>query len=360
MRATSFIVQAVPRITFPSTKRFIMSATERKTIATHDGTFHCDEVLACHMLKNHTAQFKNADIMRTRDPSRTSEAHIVVDVGAVYDPNKQRFDHHQRGFCTTFSFAGKRSRTKLSSAGLIYKHFGTEIIRNAARINNIELGAQDVVTVYNKVYDCFMEAIDAIDNGITMYESSHPPRYESSTDLSSRVAKLNAEWYETNPDQDANFLKAMDMAGKEMDECMLHVLKSWLPARSILRSAMKERLSLHPSGSILVLREWAPWKDHLFSMEEDEVEEGIDKKILYVVYKDMTGSSWRVQCVPTAKSSFQSRKPLPEPWRGIRDEELSALTGIDDCVFAHAAGFIGGNKRYEGAMAMAKKALEAE
>lgn len=43
---------------------------------------------------------------------------IVVDVGAVYDENLKRFDHHQRGFEEVF---GHGFQTKLSSAGLIYK-----------------------------------------------------------------------------------------------------------------------------------------------------------------------------------------------------------------------------------------------
>ncbi|CAN8075618.1 unnamed protein product [Agarophyton chilense] len=336
-----------------------MTATERKTIATHDGTFHCDEVLACYMLKNHTVLFNKADIMRTRDPLRLEEAQIVVDVGSVYDPEARRFDHHQRGFCTTFSSGGKRSRTKLSSAGLIYKHFGTEVIRGVASVNGIELKDEDVTAVYHKFYDSFMEAIDAVDNGIMMYESSQPPKYESSTDLSSRVAKLNAEWYEESPDQDANFVKAMEIAGKEMDDCILQILRSWLPARSIISEAMKQRFTHRKSGAILVLLKWAPWKDHLFSIEEEDIQEG-KERILYVVYRDMTGTSWRVQCVPVAKGSFQSRKPLPGPWRGLRDEELSSLTGIVDCVFAHASGFIGGNKSFDGAMEMAKQALECE
>ena len=41
----------------------------------------------------------------------------------------------------------------------------------------------------------------------------------------------------------------------------------------------------------------------------------------------------------------------------MRDEELSELTGIPDCVFVHASGFIGGNKTYEGVLEMARKAL---
>ena len=42
----------------------------------------------------------------------------VLDVGGVYDPSKDRYDHHQKGFEEVF---GHGFTTKLSSAGLIYK-----------------------------------------------------------------------------------------------------------------------------------------------------------------------------------------------------------------------------------------------
>lgn len=40
--------------------------------------------------------------------------------------------------------------------------------------------------------------------------------------------------------------------------------------------------------------------------------------------------------------SFDSRKALPEAWRGLRDEELSRVSGIEGGIFIHASGFIGG------------------
>lgn len=57
-------------------------------IGTHDGQFHCDEVLACFMLKQ-LPEFKNACIVRTRDEEILTTCDIVVDVGAVYDPSRQ-------------------------------------------------------------------------------------------------------------------------------------------------------------------------------------------------------------------------------------------------------------------------------
>jgi uncharacterized UPF0160 family protein len=119
----------------PATKRF-KTGSDQLVIGTHNGTFHCDEALAVFLLRQ-TPKYKDAsasqllladldtsaersieDLVRTRDPPKLDECDIVVDVGAVYDPVKLRFDHHQRGFTETF---GHGFETKLSSAGLIYK-----------------------------------------------------------------------------------------------------------------------------------------------------------------------------------------------------------------------------------------------
>lgn len=59
------------------------------------GVFHCDEVLACFMLQQ-INEFKDADIIRTRDLTKLESCDIVVDVGGVFDKEKKRFDHHQR------------------------------------------------------------------------------------------------------------------------------------------------------------------------------------------------------------------------------------------------------------------------
>lgn len=50
---------------------------------------------------------------------------------------------------------------------------------------------------------------------------------------------------------------------------------------------------------------------------------------------------------------------LHKDWQGVRDEELSRVSGISDCVFCHATGFIGGNKTRAGALEMALKSLQA-
>lgn len=50
---------------------------------------------------------------------------VLIDVGGEFNAETHRYDHHQRGFAEVF---GHGFDTKLSSAGLVYKHFGREII----------------------------------------------------------------------------------------------------------------------------------------------------------------------------------------------------------------------------------------
>jgi uncharacterized UPF0160 family protein len=76
--------------------------------------------------------------------------------------------------------------------------------------------------------------------------------------------------------------------------------------------------------------------------------------------QDERERSWRVQAVSVAPGSFESRKPLPRAWRGLRDDLLSSEAGILGCVFVHISGFIGGNKTHEGALEMARKGLVLE
>ncbi|KAG5060153.1 hypothetical protein AAZX31_01G092100 [Glycine max] len=322
-----------------------------KRVGTHNGSFHCDEALGCFMIRL-TNKFNSAEIVRSRDPQVLEVLDAVLDVGGVYDPARDRYDHHQKGFEEVF---GHGFSTKLSSAGLVYKHFGKEIIAKELEVDEEH---RDVHHIYLAVYKSFMEAIDAIDNGINQYDTDQPPRYVNNTHLSSRVGRLNLDW--TDPDQSPEkeneaFQRAMALAGSEfLDSVRFHV-NSWLPARSIVMETLAARHTVDPSGEILVLTKFCPWKLHLFELEGELKN---DPAVKYVLYQDERSKHWRVQAVAVSPDSFQSRKALPSQWRGLRDEELSKKSGIPGCVFVHISGFIGGNQNFDGALAMAKAALK--
>ncbi|XP_044745424.1 MYG1 protein isoform X2 [Coccinella septempunctata] len=342
----------------------IMATNEKclkmsKKIGTHSGVFHCDEVLACFMLKQ-LPLYRDADIIRTRDEAILSTCDIVVDVGAVYDPSTHRFDHHQRSFNETLSSVRpdlvKNKFIKLSSAGLIYAHYGLEVIAEICKTKDICLDSASLKCLFTYIYDIFVEEMDAIDNGVPMYPEGKP-LYRINTNLSSRVGKMNLKWNE--PEKlssiDSLFHKAMSYVGAEFQQCVLEAATDWWPAREIVRKSIKQRKEIHPSGEIFILEDRCPWKDHLYAIEE---ELGIEGELKFVVFHDMSGS-WRVQGIPVQPDSFICRVFLHRSWRGVRDQDLSDVAGIKDCVFCHSTGFIGGNQTKEGAIEMALKSLNA-
>ena len=107
----------------------VQAETTKKIIGTHSDSFHCDEVLAAVMLLQ-TRQFADSMIVRTRQDDVFDSLDIVVDVGGVYDPARNRYDHHMATFEETWN-SSPDDITKLSSAGLIWRHFGKEITANA-------------------------------------------------------------------------------------------------------------------------------------------------------------------------------------------------------------------------------------
>ncbi|XP_064634503.1 MYG1 exonuclease-like [Lineus longissimus] len=338
----------------------LKKAKSTMKIGTHNGTFHCDEVFACHMLKL-LPQYKDAEIVRTRDQALLDGCDIVVDVGGVFDPEKHRYDHHQRTFSESMNSLKleKKWVTKLSSAGLVYLHFGQDVLKEIIAKKSLDCSQELIDKLYDKVYEFFVEEIDAIDNGI--HQTDGKPRFATTTGLSSRVGNLNPRWNEDiGKDRAAfemnRFTQAMRMVGEEFEDRIDYYATSWWPARTLVANAIQNRHNVDESGEIINLSEGGcPWKDHLFTMEE---ELNIKPTIKFVLYSDTNGK-WRVQCVPEMLGSFNNRLSLMEEWKGIRDEKLSEISGIPGCVFVHANGFIGGNNTYEGVLEMSRQTLKA-
>ncbi|EEH36012.2 hypothetical protein PAAG_00335 [Paracoccidioides lutzii Pb01] len=348
--------------------------TSPPIIGTHNGHFHADEALAVYLLRL-LPTYTSSPLIRTRDPSLLATCHTIVDVGGEYDPARNRYDHHQRTFTTTFP----SHSTRLSSAGLVYLHFGKAII---AQHTSLPIDHPDVSTLYEKLYADFIEALDAHDNGISVYDPSRvaaaglEKRFrDGGINLGSLVGDLNGpDPSSTDPqDEDSLFEKASKFIGDVFLRKLRLASGSWLPARATVREAYESRFDTHESGRILVLPQpGVPWKEHLYTLEEKEnagmdgVADAEEGKVYYVLYPESTaeGARWRVHCVPVTDASFESRRPLPEAWRGMRDEDLDGVLKGEEvpsgAIFVHASGFTGGHATREGALAMAVRSLRLD
>lgn len=300
----------------------------------------------------------------------------MVDVGGEYDSDRNRYDHHQRTFNTTFP----GHATKLSSAGLVYMHFGRAII---SQHTGLPINHPDTDLLYEKLYTDFVEALDANDNGVPVYDptqlaaSGLQKRFKDfGVTLASLVGDMNhpdpaaPATLETShgsenaqSGEDARFASASSFIGNAFTRKLHHAATSWLPARATVSEAYKARFSVHSSGRILTLpKAGVPWKEHLYNIEAADPESTPENNTVYVLYSESEDpdSKWRVQAVSTNSDSFESRKALPEVWRGLRDSDLDKLLGPDvedGAVFVHASGFIGGHRTGEGAKKMASTAL---
>jgi uncharacterized UPF0160 family protein len=340
-----------------------------KVIATHNGTFQADEALGVWLLRQ-TQTYRNSSVVRTRDAQTYNQADIVIDVGGVYNHDEKKYDHHQRDYNERFHPKLKwtvdenseekkqvpiERCTKLSASGLVYRHFGKEVISTFYP----HLTEEDIELVYVKLYNSFMESVDAVDTGVEPVPEGVDMIYRDCTGLSSRVARLNPRWNEEDDgvvvDPDERFEQAVVMCGEDFLSILTKIVESDLPAYNIVEQSVLTRHSVDPSGEILVFPSGGlPWKSHLYDLER---EHNIDPLIKFVLYTDQSGM-WRVQAVTVQGQNFTNRVSLPEKWRGVRDSDLESISGIEGCTFCHASGFIGGNKTFEGALEMARVALK--
>jgi uncharacterized UPF0160 family protein len=340
---------------------------ESRADSHHSGHFHADEALAVSMLRLLPA-YKDSPLVRTRDEETLKTCHTVVDVGAVYDDAQKRYDHHQREFTTVFP----GHNTKLSSAGLVYMHFGKDII---STVTGLSPGS-DLDLLFEKIYTDFIEAFDANDNGVSVLApkdlevaglskkfedrgfsiASVVNRYNHSD----KAADFGKSQNEVQAEEDKRFQKASTFVGEQFYLELTDRANFWLPARNLVKKAFDDRLQYDPKGRILVLHEGMPWADHLYNLEkETPMPAGVAPQVLYVLFPETTpDGKWRIRAVSKENGGFENRKDLPDPWKGVRDEKLDEVAGVPGCVFVHAAGFIGGNKSFDGALAMAKKAVE--
>jgi uncharacterized UPF0160 family protein len=286
-----------------------MARVSDKVIGTHSGTFQADEAMGCWMLRQ-LPLYRNAKVVRSRDSTVLDPLDIVIDVGGIYDHAKLRYDHHQRGYDERFDISWKGTTdgpprvTKLSASGLVYRHYGKELIQQFYP----QLPAEYLDIAYWKIYDTLLEALDAIDTGVEQVPEGVSKVYEDTTGLSSRVKRLNPRWNEemdeltgTKPCYDERFERAVNLCGMDFLSVMTVIVESELPARQYVETALLERHETCSSGQIITLKSGGlPWTKHLYELEKIHK---IDPLIKFVLYQD-EASMWRVQAVTVEGSGF--------------------------------------------------------
>lgn len=301
--------------------------TENKKLITHSGSFHADDVFACAtlslMLEKQGEQF---EIIRTRNEEVIKNGDYVFDVGGVYNPETNRFDHHQKGG------AGKRENgIEYSSFGLVWKHFGDKITNSSE--------------VSKRVDEKLVQIIDAIDNAIDISNPIIPGVINYG--IYDVVATFHPSYKEITPDCDTAFMEILTFAKKLLQKEIEKAQDQENIRQYISNAITKEVLDT----KLLILNEYVPRVEiYIELMKYPE--------ILFVV---SPGSNelhmWKVVSLRKDMKFFESRKDFPKSWAGLKDKELQEVTGVEDAIFCHKGLFLTVAKSKEGAIKLAELAL---
>lgn len=285
-----------------------------RSLGTHSGTFHADEVTACALF----LLFDMIDpdrIFRTRDPAKLATCQYVCDVGGEYNPSDNKFDHHQSSY-----------KGELSSAGMVWLHF-----------KNQKIVDEDVYHYFNRF---LIQGIDAHDNG----KGESDPGVCTFSNVISNFVPIK---YDASPnEQDAAFLEAVKFT-------LGHLRRLLERFNYVQQCKQKVIEAMATTRKYLYFEEALPWMDAFFENG------GEQHPALFVIMP--SGNHWKLRGIPpTSNDRMKVRVPLPLQWAGLLDNELKKESGISGAIFCHKGRFISVWETKEDAFAALKDVLERE
>lgn len=294
-----------------------------KTITTHNGTFHTDEIFAVATLLL-SLSGEEYEIQRTREEALFAQSDYLIDVGGILDPKSGRFDHHQQGG------AGKRENgIPYASFGLVWATYGLELCGGNAE-------------AFEMVDTHLVAGIDAVDNGVEIFTNIYKDIYPYT--IGNFFSSFNPGDEATEEEIRQTFINciniAKDILSREISRAVNQVTLQQKTLESYQKAGDKR---------VIVLDGRYPWVAVLQKFPEP----------LFVVYPDRGGDRWTAKVVPVEPMSFVARKNFPSEWAGKSDEDLQKITGVADAVFCHNALFIAVAKSKEGAVQLAEIAANA-
>ncbi len=279
----------------------MMEQNKQITIATHNGSFHADDLFACATLK---LLYSDATIIRTRDQALLDPADIVLDIGGVYDPEKKRFDHHQKGG------AGIRENGILyASFGLIWKHFGMQL-------------CNDDKEVWQKIENKIVIPQDAIDTGTQIVQKTFgglSPYFGDQVFLS-----FSPTWKEGDEHIDDIFRTQVERAAPVLAR-EIKVAKDDIEGERFILNAPRE-------NGIVMMDMAMP--RYLYQNLLCKIPD-----VNFILLKSEK-NGWKVECIRKNESTMESRIPFPQTWAGLGGAELQKVSGIATITGCHNGRFI--------------------
>ena len=290
-----------------------------KTLGTHSGKFHADDVMATAILR---LLLGNIKVTRTRDED------ILNKLDFVYDISFGEFDHHQ------LDKEIRENNIPYAACGLVWREFGSRVIQKF----NSKLNESDIISIFDYVDKNLVQGIDATDNGIDIKSEIKV------TTISDIIQNFNPTW-DSAESKDEAFEEATRYT-TEVIKKIINRQVSVVNAKMIVNDAFNNRTS----KEIMILKNGCPWLQQLLKID-------VNNEVLFVISPDDNNAEYKIQTVKKTVGTFEARKDLLESIRGKSREEINSIIKIDDAIFCHKAGFIASTKSIESALKIARLSI---
>ncbi|UEG66808.1 MYG1 family protein [Weissella hellenica] len=268
-------------------------------LVTHNGKFHADDVFASVIL---TQLFPELPLVRTRDEQITNNKNNFV-----YDVGGGEFDHHRID-----DQRQHENGVPMAAFGLIWQKFSETYLKKMMP----DIAPDLIMKTKLNVEKSFIIGIDALDNGVSTYQS---PAFTISDAIN--------DFYDEDHELES-FKRAITFAKGVLDNRIYKTIAKLIAEKDVIDNAT------FISDEILLLPVSGPWKDYVEQFD----------KCRFVVMPRKDGN-WMIQGVPVSHGSFEVKQPLPQldkPW----------------IIFIHRTGFMGVVDTKEHALLLAKSLVD--
>lgn len=298
----------------------------KKTIAVHDGIFHCDELVAIALwiLANPGVV---CEVVRTRKPEVIEAADLVFDVGGKYDGVKY-FDHHQANVPV---HAG--TIIKYAAAGMAWEAVQGQIVTQYYR-DGIATDPNVTKNFIKRVTENLILGVDACDNG----QLSNTGAIHQFT--LSEIVKVMNQPNAYSPKQDEVFNNLIEVTKAWLDKYLSNEAKAVIDTETVIAAAGCA------IDGVMMLPEFIPvWKEIVLKYN-------LPVKVALV---GAGNDEWSITSALKESGSMTPLCPAPAELRGCQLADGKTLGGCP-IVFIHKAGFTGKVKAnsIEDALAAAK------
>jgi uncharacterized UPF0160 family protein len=270
---------------------------------THPGTFHADEVFASAILRIVDPGFPIERKIAGEEPPTT----LVFDQSRPSENKQGRFDHHDKN-------APKRNDgTPYSSFGLVFDELADRLFDD----DRDAFGFEKQIVI----------PIDLQDNGLEW------------NILSQLISDIQTESGST----DEAFWKAEVFAEGIVRRRIGAMNKSRRSYNYVLNKLYEQSFP-----EILVLEQWEPGWQKAFDEYDTSLICGFPS----------ARAGWAAQAARVSSRTQSRRISFPAEWRALSDEALQKASGVSDATFCHKDAFLATARTKEGAIQLARLAIE--